>query len=299
MWGSPAEAKVFNPNIAKLDTKTVSCHFIGYPDRSKGFCFYTLDRYTKSVETRHAVFLEDKMMRGSMVALKIDLEEKRVYVPSPTIPKVAVQAPIVTRPMTTMCEDLEPVRQEPTEPVIEHERELQQPPLIDVPEVEAQNKNEALRRSKRIQKSAISTDYKVYNIEIVHMEGDPTSYEEAMRIPHSSKWLEAMEDEMKSMSSNDVWDIEEISKGTKIVGYKWVYETKYDSNGNVEKYKARLVAKEFTQREGVDYNETFSPISCRDSFRIIMALVAHFDLELHQMDVKTAFINRDLEEGST
>jgi hypothetical protein len=76
VWGSPAEAKVFNPNIAKLDTKIVTCHFIGHPDRSKY-------RYTKFVETRHAVFLEDELMRGSMVAQKIDLEEKRVHAPNP------------------------------------------------------------------------------------------------------------------------------------------------------------------------------------------------------------------------
>ena len=65
VWGSLAEAKVFNPNIAKLDPKTVSCHFIGYPDRSKGFRFYYPKRYTKFVETRHADFLEDEMMRGA------------------------------------------------------------------------------------------------------------------------------------------------------------------------------------------------------------------------------------------
>ena len=69
------------------------------------------------------------------------------------------------------------------------------------------------------------------------------------------------------------------------------------TKGNVERYKARLVAKGFTQREGIDYNEIFSPVSCKDSFRIIMELVAHYDLELHQMDVKTAFLNGDLHEN--
>jgi hypothetical protein len=180
-------------------------------------------------------------------------------VPALTIPEVAVQAPVVTPSMTTRCEVLEPVRQESTEPFVEHERELQQPPLIDVSEVEVHNEpeNEALRRSKTVKKSAISTDYKVYNTEIVHMEGDPTSYEEAKGGPNSSKWLEAMEDEMRLMSSNNVWDLEEIPKGAKTVGCKWVYKTKYDSNGNIEKYKARLVAKRFTQREGVDYMRHF------------------------------------------
>jgi hypothetical protein len=66
-----------------------------------------------------------------------------------------------------------------------------------------------------------------------------------------------MKDEMKSMKLNDVWDLEEIPKGAKTVGYKWVYKTKYDSRGNIEKFKVRLVAKVFTQREGIDYNETF------------------------------------------
>ena len=156
--------------------------------------------------------------------------------------------------------DPEPVRQEPTEPVVEHEREVQQQILEEVPEVEAQSvpETEALIRSTRPRKSAISIDFKVYNTEMVHMEKDPTSYEEAMR--SSSKWMKAMEDEMKSMSSKDVWDLEEIPKGAKTVGCKWVYKIKYDSKGNIEKYKARLVAKGFTQREGIDYNETFSPV---------------------------------------
>jgi hypothetical protein len=65
VWGCPAEAKLFNPSIGKLDPKTVSCQFIGYPNKSKGFCFYCPDRYTKIVEMRRTIFLEDDVIRGS------------------------------------------------------------------------------------------------------------------------------------------------------------------------------------------------------------------------------------------
>jgi hypothetical protein len=79
---------------------------------------------------------------------------------------------------------------------------------------------EGPRRSQRTRRSAISDDCEVYDTEEFQMEGDPTSFEEAMRSAHSEKWLEAMQDEMKSMSTNKVWDLETIPKGAKIVGYK-------------------------------------------------------------------------------
>jgi hypothetical protein len=82
-----------------------------------------------------------------------------------------------------------------------------------------------------------------------------------------------------------------------MVSCKWVYKTKCDSKGNIKRFKARLVAKGFTQREGFDYTETFSPVSSKDPFRIIMSLVAYYDLELHQIDVKTTFLNGNSQEN--
>ena len=99
------------------------------------------------------------------------------------------------------------------------------------------------------------------------------------------------------MEHNSVWDLVELLKGCKRVGCKWVFKTKRDSHGNLECYKAILVAKGFTQKDSIDYKETFPTVSRKDSFRIIMTLIAHYDLEVHQMNVKTFFLNGDLEEN--
>lgn len=145
-----------------------------------------------------------------------------------------------------------------------------------------------LRRSQRERKSSIPNIYETYLLESdIGINKDPVSFLEAMNSVESEKWIDAMKEELKSMQENKVWEIVELPKDAKRVGCKWVFKTKRDSNGNIERYKARLV---------VDYKETFSPVSKKDSLCIIMALVAHYDLELHQMDVKTAFLNGSLEE---
>ena len=87
-----------------------------------------------------------------------------------------------------------------------------------------------------------------------------------------------------------------VSKGKKSIGCKWVFKIKRDSKDNIERYKARLIAKGFTQTESIDYIESFSPVFMKNSFRIIMALVAQFDLELHQMDVKIVILNGSIEK---
>ena len=118
----------------------------------------------------------------------------------------------------------------------------------------------------------------------------------AMNCKESDLWFNAMKDEINYMAMNGVWDPVILPNRAKTIGCKMVYKTKKDSLGNIEIYKAILLAKGFTQKEGIDYKETFSPISKKDSFRIILALVAHFDFELQQMDVKIAFLNGELEE---
>ena len=125
---------------------------------------------------------------------------------------------------------------------------------------------------------------------------DHETFSQAISCIEFDMWYNAMKDELDSMKSSEVWDLVELPKGAKAIGCKWVFKTKRDLLGNIERYKARLIAKGFIQDEGIDYTETFSPVSKKDYLRIILALVAHFDLELQQMDVKTAFLNGDLKD---
>jgi hypothetical protein len=111
-----------------------------------------------------------------------------------------------------------------------------------------------------------------------------------------NEWMTAMKNEMKSMRTNQVRELVDLPLGRKSIGNKWVLKIKRKADGSIDKYKARLVAKGYTQRESVDYKETFSPVVRFACIRLILAMVASLDLEFHQMDVKTAFLNRELDE---
>jgi hypothetical protein len=95
---------------------------------------------------------------------------------------------------------------------------------------------------------------------------------------------------------NDTWDLVALPKGKKLVRCKWVYITKYASDGSVERHKAWLVAKGFSQVEGIDYNETFAPIEKMKPIRLVLALVASLKWEFHHMDVKYSFLHGYLQE---
>jgi hypothetical protein len=98
------------------------------------------------------------------------------------------------------------------------------------------------------------------------------------------------------MGDNQVWNLLDLLDGVKAIECKWIYKKKKDMDGNVHIYKARLVAKGFRQVQGVDYNETFSPVAMLKSIQIILGIVTYFNYEIWLMDVKTAFLNGNLEE---
>lgn len=122
---------------------------------------------------------------------------------------------------------------------------------------------------------------------------EPQTYDEASEI---KEWREAMEEEIKMIEKNGTWLLVDKPVKKNVIGVKWIYRIKTDANGNPTKYKARLVAKGFSQEYGVDYLETFAPVSRHDTIRAILALAAQMKWRLYQMDVKSAFLNGELEE---
>jgi hypothetical protein len=113
--------------------------------------------------------------------------------------------------------------------------------------------------------------------------------EEALNGQDVKKWEMAMQEEYDFLVINNTWSLVPLPEGRKPISYKWVLKIKHGIHGEVERYKARLVARGFTQTYGVDYNEIFAPVAKFVSIRCILALIAIEDMEIHQMDVKTVF----------
>jgi hypothetical protein len=128
------------------------------------------------------------------------------------------------------------------------------------------------------------------------VDDTPTSIAEAYASPDADDWKEAVHNEMDSILSNGTWELSERPHGCKPVGCKWVFKKKLRPDGTIEKYKARLVAKGYTQREGEDYFDTYSPVARLTTIRVLLSMAASYGLIVHQMDVKTAFLNGELEE---
>jgi hypothetical protein len=101
---------------------------------------------------------------------------------------------------------------------------------------------------------------------------------------------------MDSLISNNTWKLVDLPPSCKTIGSKWILRRKLKPDGTIEKFKARLVAKGFKQKEDIDFFDTFSPVTKITSIRLLIAIAAIYNLMIHQMDVKTAFLNGDLEE---
>ncbi|GJR13592.1 retrovirus-related pol polyprotein from transposon TNT 1-94 [Tanacetum coccineum] len=148
------------------------------------------------------------------------------------------------------------------------------------------------RRSKRAKVTKdFGPDYMTY---IVNEE--PQTYKAAMESSEAPYWKEAIQSEIDSIVHNNTWKLVDLPSGHKPIGHKWIFKKKLRPDGTIEKYKARLVAKGYRQKEGQDFFDTYSPVTRITSIRTLIAIATIHNLIIHQMDVKTAFLNGELDE---
>ena len=255
-FGCAVYAHVPKDERKKLDMKTRKCVLLGYGTEIKGYRLYDPER-ARVFHSRDVIFNEKE--KGMEKAPETMYEGKRY---------VQIECPSIEE---RVDEDTEPVQTTSEEPSVS-----------------------GLRRSAR---SRQPPDFYGIRVNVAsELLNEPTSMTEALASPDKVKWKEAMEKEMESLQKNDVWDLVELPKGRKAVGSKWVFKLKVGPDGMVHRHKARLVAQGFSQKYGLDYDETFSPVVRFESLRTVISLAVQNGLKLHQMDVTTAFLNGELDE---
>ncbi|KAK1647380.1 hypothetical protein QYE76_065185 [Lolium multiflorum] len=267
VWGCEAYVKKLQPD--KLEPKAEKCVFIGYPKETIGYTFYHRSE-GKIFVAKNGTFLEKEFLTKEVTGRKVELDEIEESLLVDQSSAVPEDVPVPPAPATEEANDND------------HE-----------------TSNEIATEPRRSTRERATPDWydPCLNVMIVdNNDEDPATYEEAMMSPDSNKWQEAMKSEMGSMYDNKVWTLVDLPDSRKAVENKWIFKRKTDADGNITVYKARLVAKGFRQIQGVDYDETFSPVAKLKSVRILLAIAAFFDYEIWQMDVKTAFLNGDIEE---
>ena len=128
------------------------------------------------------------------------------------------------------------------------------------------------------------------------IDTDKPGVNNALNGPDSGHWQSAMDAEVAQLQNLDMFILVPLLADQKIIGCHWVLTTKHNSDGDIIKYKARLVAQGFSQVPGMDFDETFSPVMRLESFQILLTIAIQFDLEIHQMDIVGAYLNGDLIE---
>ena len=263
----------------KLDPKAKRCIFLGYGTSRKGYRLY--NRKTSSITHSRDIICNESSKGWE------SKEEKRLIevenFTEPEVPESEVPEPEVPEPEPEASESEGEPEADPER--IDH---ISEPEVEDSTDVTIPQRTSARRTQK--------PDYYGTWACTVAEQKEPQTVEEAVNCFEKEHWKAAMQKEMDSIYTNDVWDLVELPGNRKPVGNKWVFKKKTKADGSIERFKARLVAQGFSQKQGLDYDETFSPVIRFESFRSLIAIAAQKHLKLHQMDITAAFLNGHLEE---
>ncbi|CAL1399907.1 unnamed protein product [Linum trigynum] len=283
VFGCKAFVHIPKDERSKLDSKTRPCVFIGYGQNEFGYRFFDPIQ-KKLIRSRDAVFIENETIEDVVA---------RKEVPSTDASQPNLELVPPTPAPTEVGEEVQHDQPEIVEPNAHVEVQPEdadddgQPPAIEGSPVRT-------TRSSRI--SRPSTRYPETEYVSLTDGGEPESFTEAMNDEDKQRWIEAMQDEMDSLYDNNTFELVKLPKGKRALKNKWVFKIKHDEHNRQPRFKARLVVKGFSQRKGIDFDEIFSPVVKMTSIRTVLGLAASLNLEVEQMDVKTAFLHGDLEE---
>jgi hypothetical protein len=256
-WGCLAKVNVPINKKRKLGPKTVDCVFLSYAIHNVGYRFLIINSKVPDM-------VEGTIMESRDTTFFED------------------EFPMKNVPSNSSHDSVSLETPEPENIVADESHE----------NIAEEDNDIVTRKSKRrrVAKS-FGDDYIIYLV-----DDTPKTIEEAYSSPDADLWKEAIQSEMDSIMSNGTWEVVDRPYGCKPVGCEWVFKKKLKPDGTIEKYKARLVAKGYTQKEGEDYFDTYSPVARLTTIRVLLSLVGSHGLFVHQMDVKTAFLNGELEE---
>ena len=253
-----AYAHVPDSERQKLDKKAVKLRFVGYAKMSKGYRL--LDWKTEKIVTRRDVVFNE----------------------------------------TNFCFETEPEPAKPQEVGVEVEGSMEHGHQQDVPsDVQPRRSDRAHRRPVRFgideyaDVATVENSVQPYNVCQIM---EPKSMEEALSSDHAKEWKAATDSEVDSLLESETWELVELPPDRKPIGCKWVFKVKHGSDGSVEWLKGQLVAKGCSQKYGIDYDETYSPVVRFSSIRGLLAFAVQNSMLIHQMDVVTAFLNGKLDE---
>ena len=298
IFGCTCFVRDVRPQVSKLDHKYLKCIFLGYSRVQKGYRCYcpSLRRYLVSADVK---FFENVPFSSPPTPTSQgEADDLLVYtIASPVAPPVP--APVKPTPLIPA-----PVKP----PITQVYTRCQNPPVSGPPSatstsdlVPDDDLPIALRKGRRQCVHPISS-FCTYNqlssqscsfIASLDSILLPNTFQEALSHPG---WRSAMIEEMDALNGNGTWNLVHLPTGKKAIGCRWVFAVKVNPDGLVTRLKARLVAKGYTQTYGVDYSDTFSPVAKMTSVRLFISLAATHNWDLHQLDIKNAFLHGGLQE---
>lgn len=262
IFGSICYSHVPDEKRGKLDDKSEKCIFVGYSEASKAYKLY--NPITKKVIiSRDVIFNEEASWEW-----KNEKESSSIFLDN---------------------DAFDPIEEEGSTPPT--------PPSNSPPSSSSSSSYESPPRKTRSMADLYGATRRILEDEFVdfalYANADPVAFEDAAK---ENKWRKAMDQEIEAIERNQTWELVKAPKEKKPIGVKWVYKTKLNAQGEVEKHKARLVVKGYKQKYGVDYKEVFAPVARLETIRLILSLAAQNKWQVHQMDVKSAFLNGELQE---